>query len=107
MRNMSFITAGRPGGRRSPRAAGAVLALGLVGLLTCTGCNELLRTVVRQGAYEVFQTGTETFYSELTTGLTDWIQQIGPSGAGSSTAGTSTTGTTGGTEGEATTGGGG
>ena len=87
---------------RSPRAAGAMLAL--AALLSGTGCTEMVKEVIRQGAYEVFQASSETFYSELETGVTDWIQQIGPSGAGSSASdasGSSSAGSTDGSSGSA------
>ena len=64
----------------------------LLVLVICPGCDDSIRTELRQGVYDVFETGLDTFYSELTTGVTEAVQAIGPTGLGGST--TTTTGST-------------
>ena len=46
----------------------AALALLLVG---APGCNDTIRRQVRQGALDVFETGLNTFYSELSSNVVD------------------------------------
>ena len=86
-------------GRGKICAVSAAMITLLLVLVICPGCDDSIRTELRQGAYDVFETGLNTFYSELTTGVTEAVQAVGPTGLGGSTtnttAGTSTSTDTG------------
>ena len=60
-------------------AGRALVALLMLALLVCAGCDDSIRETVRQGAYGVFDDAMDTFYTELGSEVTSGIQSLGSS----------------------------
>ena len=64
----------RPAGRKLGLWGAGFAAM--LALAMCTGCDKRIRSDIRQGAYEVFSAGLDTFYSELSSGITTGIGDL-------------------------------
>jgi hypothetical protein len=67
--------------RRNLCAAGAATTL-LLTLACAPGCDDTIRTDIRQGALTVFESGLDDLYGQLETGVTDWLDVLGPGSSG-------------------------
>ncbi len=61
---------------RKQRTRGATCAALVMGLCLLSGCDDRIRQTVRQGAYDVFESGMTTFYGELTGAVTTGIHDL-------------------------------
>jgi hypothetical protein len=57
----------------------------VVALVACSGCNEQIRQDVRQGAYDVFSAGLSSFYSAVSSGITNGISDLASQNTSSQT----------------------
>jgi hypothetical protein len=67
---------GRSLGRKLSLCSAALAAL----LVLCSGCDDQVRHAVRQGAFEVFSSGLDTFYSEVSSGISQGLSDLADDG---------------------------